>query len=63
MPEQIKLRKCPFCGGEAEINYTFQHFEASYWVECTECKARTKKEQWKIWAVEAWNRRCNDAKT
>ena len=42
-----KLKKCPFCGGEAEI----------FWVICKECTAETKDFDTKEEAIEAWNRR------
>lgn len=39
-----ELKKCPFYGGEAEIKTEHDHFSDSYesYVECKECKARTK---------------------
>lgn len=56
---EIKLKPCPFCGGEAELK--INHC-ASY-VECKECEASTDhildspmycaKDK----AIEAWNRR------
>lgn len=52
---EVELKKCPFCGGEAEINL----FLGNYCVTCTECmgsifpaKGMTKEE-----AIKAWNRR------
>lgn len=50
-----QLKKCPFCGGEAEINLLL----SNYCVTCTECmgsifpaKGMTKAE-----AITAWNTR------
>ena len=34
-----ELRKCPFCGGEAEMHYGI--FTDDAYVECIECKARS----------------------
>lgn len=49
-----ELKKCPFCGGEAEIvEYTI------FWVTCKECAAETKDFDTKEEAIEAWNRRMN----
>ena len=56
-----ELKKCPFCGGEANIEsydpYDGYQGDCMVWrVKCLECKAiiqrRTKEE-----AIEAWNRR------
>ena len=53
-----ELKKCPFCGGKAEmLNYS----EDEWLVRCTICDGmvekwrKTKKE-----AIEQWNRRVND---
>ena len=56
-----ELKKCPFCGGEAEVNY-YKSAE-SWYAECALSKGAcatipctypypTKEE-----AIEAWNRR------
>lgn len=58
---EVKLKPCPFCGGEAELNNTFS--VAS--VRCTFCGAATRLivrypigEQNHIEkAVNGWNRR------
>ena len=56
-----ELKKCPFCGGEANIEsydpYDGYQGDCTVWrVKCSECKViiqkRTEKE-----AIEAWNRR------
>ena len=49
-----ELRKCPFCGGEAEMFFDVPY--ASY-VECLKCGSRTKICYTKAEAIAAWNRR------
>lgn len=62
MPE-IKLKPCPFCGGEAEIKrYVGFGFEQAY-VECANCETRTKMIDPSLKycandkAAELWNKR------
>lgn len=47
-----KLKKCPFCGGEAELigNRFFR-------VMCTECNAHIEDFETAIEAITAWNTR------
>ena len=50
-----KLKKYPFCGGEAEIaGYKI------FWAICKECTAETKGFDTREEAIEAWNRRVNE---
>lgn len=35
---EIKLKNCPFCGGEAEMGFR----DASAFVMCTKCLARSR---------------------
>lgn len=61
----IKLKKCPFCGGAAELYHGFCGENQSY-VICTVCHASTKPvyvspeyasdEK----AADVWNRRIGD---
>lgn len=49
------LKKCPFCGGKAEIvGYKI------FWVICKECTAETKSFDTREEAIEAWNRRVKE---
>ena len=44
MSESIDLKRCPFCGGEAEITKCGIICDEAYVVVCKECKARTRME-------------------
>ena len=48
-----ELKKCPFCGGEAELEWEGD----SYVISCKECNAEMAFEPTRESAVEAWNRR------
>lgn len=57
--DEIKLKPCPFCGGEAEINMLF----GLYFVGCTICHAGIIPHYEKMTLdkeVEEWNRRVSD---
>ena len=48
-----ELRKCPFCGGEAELHSGL----LNNWVLCLQCGVETKAKLNKQEAIAAWNRR------
>lgn len=48
-----ELIKCPFCGGEAEINGS----NGTYWIDCNKCRAETGLSNTEAEAIAAWNRR------
>lgn len=62
-PDEIKLKPCPFCGGEAEINVEHEEVEDTekrhwaYNVVCNRCCATSGLTYLPEKAREAWNRR------
>lgn len=65
----VKLKPCPFCGGEAEILIDTNCYNVPYaFVKCGKCKAETlsyihnkhNKMLFTDAAVESWNRRYRD---
>ena len=55
----IKLKPCPFCGGEPAVRYeSFRPFYYNWVVRCTNCGARTENHFEAVnKAVKAWNTR------
>lgn len=53
---EIKLKPCPFCGGEAEL---FRDYMGWYVIECTACGNGTLHFAKSDGAVNAWNRRAD----
>jgi len=53
------LKKCPFCGGEAEHDFNFigANEETRYSVACLGCESRTGDYVTKENAIKAWNTR------
>ena len=51
--DEIKLKPCPFCGGEADIIPTGE----GWFVECQECNNMTDIHDTPLAAAETWNRR------
>jgi len=56
-----ELKKCPFCGGEAEFcNYKYhigKRIVPEYWVGCSGCGVITFYYKTKQQAITAWNNR------
>lgn len=50
-----KLKKCPFCDGEAEIIGVYQ-----MWIRCCNCGAETDVYDSKEELIEAWNGRVKE---
>ena len=70
----VKLRKCPFCGGEAKIEIRFESFPMDgcckdWLIRCTKCSCSIRlaadsyygrKFNSEEEAIAAWNRRADD---
>ena len=52
-----KLKKCPFCGGEAELIKRKSNFPYIHGVWCIGCNCRTSFEKSEEIAIEKWNNR------
>ena len=37
----MELKKCPFCGGEAEIKRVENNGKDNVWIQCKECNCAT----------------------
>ena len=57
--DEIKLKRCPFCGGEPVFR-TYEGDECEYQVSCQYCFAETWIEESKEEAAELWNRRAEN---
>lgn len=57
------LKPCPFCGGEADCNnVAFEKGNKKMWaVECIECGVVSNFFYTEEKAIEAWNRRAENA--
>lgn len=58
-----ELKKCPFCGGEAKVEYfkSINNVEiVAAEVMCTKCRASSGTYRTKEEAIEAWNRRVEE---
>lgn len=64
---ELKLKRCPFCGGHASI---YSVYNGRKQVRCTKCRCRTprfgnheyfgQKEKGEEIAVKYWNRRAEE---
>ena len=59
--KEIKLKRCPFCGGEASLRDEPDKYY-KYAVYCTKCGIGTLAEHIESIAIHAWNRRTDDDK-
>lgn len=61
MSEELHLKNCPFCGGEAEVRtYRAPTVEEFFWCACTNCQAQSPPsgdDATTADAVSAWNTR------
>lgn len=53
----IEVKKCPFCGGEAELIKIKSNFPYIHGVWCIGCNCRTSFEKSEEIAIEKWNNR------
>lgn len=53
-----RLKKCPFCGGEAELCSTGNPYEVNYhWIYCKECGCKQHTSIHIEAVIKAWNTR------
>lgn len=63
LTEREKIRRCPFCKGEARTDSIYWGNEEEAWADdysvvmCTKCGAMGPKCQTEEEAIEMWNRR------
>jgi len=57
--KEIKLKPCPFCGGEAQIKGTTMR--GAIWISCRSCWAETFGAYSEEEAIGQWNRRAGDS--
>lgn len=55
--DEIKLKPCPFCGGDAEIQQGKYQGLRTFYVSCLGCGARTDLEYAEEFAADLWNER------
>ncbi len=56
MNSKIKLKPCPFCGGEAYLGESWENTKS---VQCSICGCGTRHFLNKLDAIETWNKRIN----
>lgn len=57
--EMAELKKCPFCGGKAELYKSFDYVN-KYKVECAKCEMCSPNYNKSEEAIKAWNRRVGE---
>lgn len=57
---KIKLKPCPFCGGDAEMQQGKYQGLSTFYVSCLGCGAQTDLEYAGEFAAELWNGRVGD---
>lgn len=58
-----KLKRCPFCGGEAKVHkmkVNFMYEEWAYSIYCYECQAQVRYTNTLNKAIEEWNKRIKE---
>lgn len=56
-----ELKLCPFCGGKAKLIKANYDLEDIYWIRCKKCGVDSNIFYTSDTAIEAWNRRVEDA--
>ena len=57
---ELTLKPCPFCGGEAILVKDFSSFKDWTYVRCKECGAATSVSGNAYKAIELWNKRVEE---
>ena len=60
--DDLKLKPCPFCGGEAILVKDFSAFKDWTYVRCQGCGAATSVSGNAFKAIDSWNKRVTDLK-
>lgn len=55
--DEIELKPCPFCGGDAEMQQGKHQGLRTFYVSCFGCGARTDLEYAEEFAADLWNER------
>lgn len=55
--DEIELKPCPFCGGDAEMQQGKHQGLRTFYVSCLGCGARTDLEYAEEFAADLWNER------
>lgn len=55
--DEIELKPCPFCGGDAEMQQGKHQGLRIFYVSCFGCGARTDLEYAEEFAADLWNER------
>lgn len=57
VPEKPKLKGCPFCGGEVEVDNPMPDYQSGHGFHCLKCGAYFQLGDSDEEAAEAWNKR------
>lgn len=57
MINDIKLKRCPFCGRKPELYTNYMYGEEIFHYYCPKCRIRAPSDFTKELAIERWNKR------